>query len=122
MLTKVDKIEKGYRIPCGPMDVSADSICRRSLKDSSNALLDRLSRETTSGIPKTSKLPAGVEVSEEGLLVSKKDETPAEKKERLIKEGKMRAEVSAEVKKYREEILQGNSKLLQDITGRIEPR
>lgn len=112
MNEKLEKIEKGYRIPCGPMDISADGICRRSLRDGTNFLLDRLTKETNPEIPRASKLPNEVEM----------DESVEEKKRRLIEEGKLRAEVQAEVKKYREEILQGNSKLLQDISGRIESR
>lgn len=122
MKEKLEKIEKGYRIPCGPMDVAADGICRRSLKDSTNVLLDRLTLETNPEVPKASKLPGGLETDEEGNMVGKKGETTEERKARLIEEGKLRAEVQAEIKKYREEVLQGNSKLLQDISGRIEPR
>lgn len=122
MNEKLEKIEKGYRIPCGPMDVSADGICRRSLKDSTNVLLDRLTLETNPEAPKASKLPGELETDEEGKMVGKKGETTEERKARLIEEGKLRAEVQAEIKKYREEVLQGNSKLLQDISGRIEPR
>lgn len=122
MKDKIDKIEKGFRLPCGPMDVAADSICRRSLKDSTNALLDRLTKETNSEVPKSDKFPKGMEVDDQGRLISKKDESPEERKARLIEEGKLRAEVQAEIKRYREEVLQGNSKLLQDISGRIEPR
>jgi hypothetical protein len=121
MVKTSDKIEKGFRIPCGPMDVAADAICRRSLRDGTNTLLDRLTRETNSGIMKPQKIPSGLEVDEGGQLVDRPRETPDEKRSRLIEEGKLRAEVQMEVKKYREQILQGNSKLLQDISGRIEP-
>lgn len=122
MNEKLEKIEKGYRIPCGPVDVAADAICRRSLKDGTNYLLDRLTKETNPEVPKASKLPDGLETDEEGKVVGKKGESVEERKLRLIEEGKLRAEVQEEVRKYKEEVLQGNSKLLQDITGKIEPR
>ena len=47
-----------------------------------------------------------------------KDKSDDENKERLVKEGKLKAEVRAAVGQY-EEKLQGNSKLLQDISGKI---
>lgn len=118
MATTKDKIEKGYRFPCGPMDVKADAICRRSLRDSMDLMLDRLTVDINPGIPKK-EVPSGMEVSEEGFLVGGKKESPGEKKQRLIAEGKLRAEVQLELKKYREE-LQGNSKMLQDVSGRYE--
>jgi hypothetical protein len=49
------------------------------------------------------------------------EESRDEKKERLIKEGKLKAEVKKEVQKY-EEKLMGNSKLLQRTDGKIEKR
>lgn len=118
MITTKDKIEKGYRVPCGPMDVTADGICRRSLKDSFNLLLDRLTQDLNPGVPKQD-IPDGMEVNEEGFLVGGRGETLEDKRQRLLEEGKLRAEVQLELKKYREE-LQGNSKLLQDTSGKIE--
>ena len=50
-----------------------------------------------------------------------REETPDQKKKRLIEEGKMKADVKKEVMKY-EEKLMGNSKLLQDPTGKIKKR
>jgi hypothetical protein len=118
MASAKEKIEKGYRFPCGPMDVKADTICRRSLRDSMDLLLDRLTLELNPSLPKK-EIPSGLEVNEEGLLIGGKGETTEEKKQRLIEEGKIRAEVQFELKKYREE-LQGNSKMLQDISGKYE--
>lgn len=94
-----------YRIPCGPTEISADSICRRSLKDTLDRLLDRVVKEIN---PIDNN---EVEVPEQ--------ETDEDVKANLINQGKMRAEVKVIVKQY-EEKLQGNSKLLQDITGKIE--
>lgn len=129
MPSKKEKIEKLYRIPCGPMDISADSVCRRSLSDGVNKVLDRLSAETTPE-PIAGKLPKGLEPDNSGKLVVEKGESREDRKNRLIEEGKLRAEVLHAVKQYREGLnsgdlhqkdLQGNSKLLQDITGRIHP-
>jgi hypothetical protein len=50
-----------------------------------------------------------------------KEETIEEKKDRLIEEGRMKAEVKKEVSKY-EEKLMGNSRLLQDPSGKIKKR
>jgi hypothetical protein len=63
-------VEKGYAIPCGPMTVRADSVCRKALRDNFDDLLNRLS----------------IEVSPEEKF---------------------------------EENLQGNGKLLQDISGKM---
>lgn len=98
MISTKDKIEKMYRVPCGPMDISADGVCRRSLKDSLNDLLDRLTLEVNPNSP-SKKIPKGAEVSEDG-----KSFTIAEP----FKE-----------QESRKRDLQGNSKLLQDSTGKM---
>lgn len=102
-----DRIRDLYRIPCGPTEISADSICRKSLKDSMDRLLDRVIKEINP-----------VDNSEVEVEIPK-EETEEDLKIKLINRGKMKAEVKAIVKEYEEE-LQGNSKLLQDISGRIE--
>lgn len=151
----IDKIEKRYRIPCGPMDISADGVCRRRLRDRFDDLLDKLTEQVHPEMPE-SEVPSGYEMDEKGNLVSEEDKKRKEeaakarekaeadvekelsgfdkalseimdeedidqKKERLIEEGKMKAEVKAEIKKY-EEKLMGNSKMLQDISGKIPKR
>lgn len=119
-LSLQDKIEKQYVIPCGPMDVSADGVCRKSLSQHMDRILDRLTVEVNPEPPPQGKLGKGLEADDEGKIVKIPGETREEKKERLIKEGILRAEVRAAIKQY-QETLQGNSKLLQDITGKIEP-
>lgn len=114
-----DKIEGQYRIPCGPMDIAADAICRRSLRDRFDNLLDRLTVEVNPQQPAPGKLSKELEVSEDGRIVAKKEETEEDRRKKLIDEGKFRAEVHAEIKKYRED-LQGNGKMLQDISGKYE--
>jgi len=108
-----------HRLPCGPMTVSVDGVCRRKLRDSMDALLDRLTKETH---------PEGVdteilEMEEEVDIPEEKEpeETDAEKKERLIREGKLKADVKKEVQKYEEKLF-GNSKMLQSKSGKINKR
>jgi hypothetical protein len=113
-----DLIEK-HKIPCGPMSVSVEGVCRRRLRDHFDALLDRLTQETH---------PEGVdteilEMEEEPEIPEEQEpeETRDEKKKRLIQEGKLRAEVSKEVGKYKEKLM-GNSKMLQNPSGKIQKR
>lgn len=119
MASTKDKIEGQYRIPCGPMDISADAICRRSLRDQFDKLLDRLTLEVNPHPPNPGKLPNDLEVSNDGKILSKKVETQEERKKKLIEEGKFKADVQAEIKKYRE-TLQGNGKMLQDVSGKYD--
>ena len=113
------KIIKSHKLPCGPMTIAIDGVCRRKLRDHFDALLDRLTQEThPEGVDADIlELDEEVEIPE----VEEPEETDKEKKERLIKEGKLKAEVKKEVQKY-EEKLMGNSKLLQRTDGKIEKR
>jgi hypothetical protein len=108
-----------HRLPCGPMSISVDGVCRRKLRDHFDALLDRLTQEThPEGVDREIlEMEEEVEIPE----VKEPEETDKEKKERLIKEGKLKAEVKKEVQKY-EEKLMGNSRLLQDTSGKIKKR
>lgn len=100
------------------MAVSVSGVCRRRLRDSFDALLDRLTQETH---------PEGMDPEEaiDELDLQEQEPEPEEsrdeKKERLIEEGKLRAEVTKEVGKYKEKLM-GNSKLLQDPSGKINKR
>lgn len=88
------------------------------------------------------------ETSDEPEVEEEEEESDDEMKKRLVKEGKLKADVKKEVQKYEDKImpkpkaeakpkpkakssnyseseeeeLQGNSKLLQDITGKIKKR
>lgn len=138
------KLLERHLLPCGPMSVSVEGVCRRRLRDSMDALLDRLTQETH---------PEGVDVDilemEEDVEIPEEkepEETDKEKKERLIREGKLKADVKKEVQKYADKImpkpktspkaktsdhseaeeeehaedkLQGNSKLLQRTDGKL---
>jgi hypothetical protein len=101
------------------MSISVDGVCRRKLRDQFDALLDRLTQEThPEGVDADIlELDEEVEIPE----VKEPEETDKEKKERLLKEGKMKAEVKHAVEKYKEK-LQGNSKMLQRTDGKIEKR
>lgn len=84
MLSAETKIKETYSLPCGALHVSADSVCRRGLRDSMDRLLDRLAKELHP-VNLPDKTPKGFQASEEG------------------------------------DYLQGNSKLLQDISGKLGP-
>lgn len=116
---KAKELIEKHKIPCGPMSVSVEGVCRRRLRDSMDALLDRLTKETH---------PEGVdneilEMEEEVIVPEEREpeETDDEKKKRLISEGKLKAEVKHEVEKYKNKLM-GNSKMLQDRTGKINKR
>lgn len=180
------KLIEKHQLPCGPMAVAIDGVCRRRLRDSMDALLDKLTQEThPEGVDKDilemeeepeipeeqeqeetdeqkkermlqeGKLKIEVkrelaayeaETSEEPEAEEEEEETDNEAKKRLIHEGKMKADVKKVVKKYEDKIMpkpkatqkaktsdhsepddeedetQGNSKLLQNITGKIHKR
>lgn len=93
MKETLDKIEKRFVIPCGAMDVSATGVCRRQLKDMYDSILDRITEEIH---------PEFREESLYNKALQEKDNTPEEKS----KTTKTKSE--------------GNSKLLQDPTGKVE--
>jgi hypothetical protein len=111
------EIEK-HRLPCGPVTVSVEGTCRRRLRDHFDSLLDRLTKEThPEGVDEEILDTDEVEIPEEPEM----EETDEEKKERMITEGKLKAEVKHEVEKYKEKLM-GNSKMLQDPSGKIKKR
>ena len=108
-----------HRLPCGPMSVSIQGVCRRRLRDSYDNMLDKLTEDTHPyGVDEdTLGMNEQVEIPEE----KEPEETEKEKKERMIKEGKMKVDVKKEIQKYEEKVM-GNSKLLQDTSGKIKKR
>jgi hypothetical protein len=91
-----------HRLPCGPMAVNIQGVCRRRLKDQYDAMLDKLTQETH---------PTGVDedilAMEEQVDIpepAEAEETEAEKKERMVREGKMKVDVKKEVQKYEEKV------------------
>jgi hypothetical protein len=139
-----------HRIPCGPMTVAATGVCRRRLKDSYDQLLDRLTKEIHQEYTPP-ELPKDHEFDKDGTLIHKDELAKREKtvksmqkgkekakkereknaphspeileskKEKLLQEGMMKADVKKQVKEY-EEKLMGNSKMLQDTSGKIKKR
>jgi len=107
-----------HRLPCGAVTVSIDAVCRRKLRDHFDQALDELTKLTH---------PEGVSEeimdSDEVLIPEEKEaeESPEDKKKRMVEEGKLKAEVKSEVDKYKEKLM-GNSKLLQDTSGKINKR
>lgn len=89
---------KRHRLPCGPMAVSIESVCRRRLRDSMDALLDKLTREThPEGVDKDIlEMEEQVDIPED----AEQEETEEQKKERMLREGKMKIDVKKELAKY----------------------
>jgi hypothetical protein len=109
---------KRHRLPCGAATVSIESVCRRRLRDHFDDLLDRLTEKThPEGVEEEILEVDEVEIPEE----PEEEESEKDKKKRLVKEGKLKAEVKHEVEKYKEKLM-GNSKMLQDRTGNIQKR
>ena len=124
------------RIPCGPVTVSADGVCRRRLRDIFDKLLDRLSAETTQEYkppqaPKDHTIDDGKVVHKDIIkaktIAEKKQQkeeampSRSEKKEQMLADAKDKAEIKIKAKEY-EEKLMGNSRLLQRRDGKIEKR
>jgi hypothetical protein len=108
-----------HRLPCGPVTIAIEGICRRRLRDHFDALLDRLTQETNpEGVDKEIiELDEQVELPE----TNEPEETRSQQKKRMLEEGKLKAEVKHEVGKYKEKLM-GNSKMLQDPSGKIQKR
>ena len=133
---KAKELIEKHRIPCAPASINADAVCRRRLRDQFDALLDRLTELThPSGVDEEIlEMEEQVDLPEGG----EQEETEDEIKKRLIREGKMKADVKKVVKKYEDKIMpkpktsdhaepenseededQGNSRLLQRIDGKM---
>jgi hypothetical protein len=113
LMTKViDKIEKRFVIPCGAMDVKATGICRRQLKDRFDSLLDRLTEEIHPDYVK----PEHPDFGENGVQ--------AEQQKSLFNKALKdeEEETTTAPSKSTKDVLQGNSKLLQNPTGKLEKR
>ena len=98
---KAKELIEKHKIPCGPMSVSVDGVCRRRLRDHLDALLDRLTKETH---------PEGadrdiLEMEEEPEIpeTEEAEETDEQKRERMLAEGKMKIDVKKELAKYEAE-------------------
>lgn len=113
---KPSKLIERHKLPCGPMSIRVNGVCRRRLRDSIDSLLDGLTKDIH---------PEGVDTEiikkKEEVETPEQQESSADKKKRMIEEGKLKADVKKEVEKYKEKIM-GNSKLLHNISGKIEKR
>jgi hypothetical protein len=137
----VKKEIERHRLPCGPATVAIDGVCRKRLRDHFDMLLDRLTEEThPEGMgPEMEDLEDQHEMQEDAKRAREKaerdvkqdvdgfekafekiasHESLADRKERLIEEGKMKADIKHEVQKYSDKLM-GNSKMLQDPTGKL---
>lgn len=123
-----------HRVPCGAASVAASSVCRTRLRDKFDQLLDRLTEEIHPEYRKE-EMPKGYAKDESGKLVNLEEmeekaraerepkiisdaEIEARRKNKLLK-GMVDVDVKKEIQKYEE---MGNSKLLQDISGKINKR
>ncbi len=121
--------------------VAIDGVCRKRLRDHFDMLLDRLTEEThPEGMdPEMDDLEDQHEMQEDAKRAREKAERDVkqdidgfekafekvashesleDKKERLIEEGKMKVDIKHEVQKYSDKLM-GNSKMLQDPTGKL---
>ncbi len=123
------------KLPWGPVTIGVGGTCRRRLRDNFDALLDKLTQEThpEGADPEILEMEEEVEIPEP----KEPEETDEERKSRLVREGKLKADVKKMVTKYEEKImpkpktsnhtepqfdedeLEGNSKLLQRRDGKI---
>ena len=87
------------RVPCGPVTVAVEGVCRRRLKDIMDRLLDRLSQETSQEF-QPPEAPEGHEIVD-GKVVSKDaDKTPEAKGQKMLEEGLVKNEVKAKLKEH----------------------
>ena len=136
-----------HRLPCGPVTVTAAAVCRRRLRDHYDVLLDKLSELTSQEYeapqaPKDHTIEDGKVIHDEVKKAQTEQEASkkkaedkakseaekkaaepsrAEKKKQMLADAKDKVEVKVKTKEY-EEKLMGNSKLLQDSSGKIKPR
>lgn len=90
-----------HRLPCGPVTVSIDGVCRRRLRDNFDDLLDKLTEEThPEGVDtEILEMDEQVDLPEE----QEPEETDEQIRERMLKEGKMKIDVKRELAKYEAE-------------------
>ncbi len=115
-----EELEK-RRLACGPMSVSVDGVCRRKLEEKYNTLLDRLTHEVHPEYVKP-EAPKGYEFDAKGNLVNTAEKMQKERQKDLKKviEGiNQSGDGKGKQPGFQEGLLMGNSKLLQDPTGKI---
>jgi len=117
-----------HRVPCGPMSVKASGVCRRRLRDNFSTLLDRLSQETGPEQPMGPEVPEGYHMMPDGTVMSdahmkaedmKKKAKKEEKDKKNDPVGKLAEALTSTLTQGHTEV--GNSKMIQDTSGKIEP-
>ena len=113
-----------HRVPCGPMSIKASGICRRRLRDNFSVLIDRLSQETGPPESMGPEMPDGYHMMPDGTVMSDAhmkagDMKKAEKKAKNDPVGKLAEALTGTLTQKHNEM--GNSKMLQDTSGKIEP-
>jgi hypothetical protein len=115
-----EELEK-RRLACGPLSISVDGVCRRKLAEKYNTLLDRLTHEVHPEYVKP-EAPKGYEFDAKGNLVNTAERMQKERERDLSKviHG-MNQSGGGKAKQpgFQEGLLMGNSKLLQDPTGKM---
>ncbi len=116
-----EELEK-RRLACGPMSVSVNGVCRRKLEEKYNTLLDRLTHEIHPEYVKP-EAPKGYEFDAKGNLVNTAERLQKERERDLSKviQGMNQTGAGGKAKQpgFQEGLLMGNSKLLQNPTGKI---
>ena len=116
-----EELEK-RRLACGPMSVSVDGVCRRKLEEKYNTLLDRLTHEVHPEYVKP-EAPKGYEFDAKGNLVNTAEKLQKQREKDLSKviQGMNHSGPGGKSKQpgFQEGLLMGNSKLLQDPTGKM---
>ena len=116
-----EELEK-RRLVCGPLSVSVEGVCRRKLAEKYNTLLDRLTHEVHPEYVKP-EAPKGYEFDAKGNLVNTAEKLQKQREGDLSKviQGLNQSGAGGKGKQpgFQEGLLMGNSKLLQDPTGKI---
>ena len=116
-----------HRVLCGPMSIKASGVCRRRLRDNFNTLLDRLSQETGPQQPMGPEVPGGHTLMPDGTIMETAylQAQEAKKKARKAKKENPMGQLAEAIKGLSNPQQSfndmGNSKMLQDPTGKIEP-
>jgi hypothetical protein len=115
-----------HRVPCGPLSVNASGVCRRRLRDNFGTLLDRLCQET--GKEQTGpEVPGGHTLMPDGTIMENSylQAREAKKKAKKMKKedpmGRLAEAIKGLSNPQQSFNDMGNSKMLQDPTGKIEP-
>ena len=98
---------KKHRLPCGPMTIAIDGVCRRRLRDSMDRLLDRLTQEThPEGRDPEQEHDLDVANHEDAAMEQQPEpeESREEKKQRMLEDGKLKLEVKKELQDHEKQL------------------